>query len=389
MNLSKSIYYFLFKYLLVYYWVWLTFVPKSVTIEAGSIRHILKVGPILLFVLLSFYSVATVRIHKKTKLLLISLLIGALSCVTNGDARAFLRLVVFVVPIYTIYKHDISVNVRFVNKLFFLSVVVAVVSYHIGVNEYGYFPGPTPRENNVQWWRVSLFPFATIPYSAAFSFSVLVLNIICEKGRLVEKLAIVLSLYFIVFSGNRTTYIIILALTFIYLLINLNVTYFTYFVPIFTIVTVYTVLVLPIYLISYDTPEIINYVIYRSPSRPPLSEIINTPRLLLANNLLHIYSTSPLFGVGTFDLYSYFPNAPSHSESKWLSVLTSYGLTVLPIFLFFYKEFINAVRRLNWYGTVFIVSLIIYGAFYGSFINTYNFIFLLLMACSTRSYSKA
>jgi hypothetical protein len=175
----------------------------------------------------------------------------------------------------------------------------------------------------------------------------------------------------------------------IYALLSVGAKYIAYALPIVIIALIYLTLFLPIYLLAYDTPIALNYVLYRSPTPPSPNELTETARLLLVNNLLHIYWQSPLFGVGSFDLYSYFPNAPSHSESKWLSLLASYGITAVIIFMYFYKEYVISVKYQNWYKISFLLSVIIYSTFYGSFINTYNFIFLFLLGASNIKGRKA
>lgn len=361
------------------------FVSSVRSIEFGGVRHVSTVLPVILFSVMSIYSVVNIQ---RRNLLLFSysiLFAGVVSCIYNSEIRSLLSLYIFLIPVITIYQLKIHIPYKLLKIMFWLSVVICIISYHIGVNEWGYLPGQALGNATGQSWRVSLFPLSVPVYSGVFALIVLISSILNNKSNSVLRYATsILAFYFVILSGSRSTYIVIMLASILFLLSRIDFTLTLYVLPLAAIVSIYIVMLLPWLLLSYDTPTLVNYIIYRSPDPLPMSEMESLARLQLANNLLSIYSTSPIFGVGSFDLLSRFPNAPSYSESKWLSLLARYGITMVILFSFFYWKYIRAIKTQSWYCMGFTLSIIIYGMFYGSFFNTYHVLFLLLISESTR-----
>jgi len=376
-RVSNSIYQRFFTLILFYYWVRLTFIPGG-TPEAGSLAHIAIVAPIGAYTALSLYLLARSRQKKSLSILLGALLACLVSSMANLDVRAAIGIFVFILPVYALIDRKVTIKINVLNNLYLITFIYCVISYHAGFNDYGYMPWYT--ESGGGEWRVNLFPYATPPYSAAFSLLVIIGNVYASRMRRSNLIIVVLALYFVLLSGNRTSLIILISIPVIHVLIRWNFRFLLKVYPIGVVIVVLLSLILPSYLLMYDTPQIVNYAIYRSPEPPPITEIEGHNRILLMSNLYSIYSTSPIFGVGSFDIYSYFPDALSHSESKWMSLLAGYGIGGVLVFAFFYYRYMKAIDTNVAKNAVIIFSMIIYCMFYGSMFNTYNFIMLLLIA---------
>jgi hypothetical protein len=385
----KKIYNRYISILLVYYWAWFTFSPIGGGYEVGSVVYYLHIIPVLALSVLGIYDLVSLSFRSNFKYLLLFLVTGAVSSLVNVDVRSLLALIIFVIPIYIIYKYKISFSVKYVNYMYIITVVFTISAYHLGFNDWGYIPGHAIGKRQDVWWRINIFPFRNIPYSALFSTAVLVANLYGNKrSKLLSNLCLILAGYFILFSGNRTSYIIVISIITISLLFKYRYNFINKYFPVITISLVLFLMLVPSYLVMYDTPKLVNYILYRSSTKPSLSELLLNPRLILYHNLIHIYSLSPIFGHGSFNLYSYFPSAPSHSECKWLSLLAEYGLSSLFLFIFFLKTYIGSIK-LKHYNKMFFTLMIIIGfMFYGSMFNTYNFIFILLLLMSNNRFAQ-
>ncbi len=367
---------------IIYYWFKLMFIDSVSSVTFGSLRHLSNIAPALVFAIISTYSLFT--LHKtRDKVYVISILsLAVFSSLINADVRSAISIYIFFIPVVAIYKFNLSVKAGTINTIFIVSVVVSIATYHVGMNEWGYIPGQVSGERAGRWWRVSLFPFSTPSYSGVFALCVFLVNYIKTKKSFKHLLFALMAFYFLAFSGSRAAIIVLISCLILRWLLKNNFVNIAYSMPIMIIVIVYLLIALPFYLLSLDMPTILNYIVYRSPTPLPQEEMTSLPRLILTENLLQIYKTAPLFGVGSFDLYDYFPNAPSHSENMWLSRLTRHGFAIYIMFGFFYSKLIDGVKRNNIYRVMFTNAIIIFGFFYGSFMNTYHFLFLLLISLS-------
>ncbi|MGZ3751821.1 MAG: O-antigen ligase family protein, partial [Mucilaginibacter sp.] len=126
----------------------------------------------------------------------------------KGDFRVIFSTAVDILPVYLILTNKKAIiSLYFINYLFILQVILAIIFYYLEINPYGYFPGQsTVAEYN---WKVSLFAYITPPFTSVFSFLVLLANAESQKKiTLINVVVMILAVYFIIFSGSRTVYLI-------------------------------------------------------------------------------------------------------------------------------------------------------------------------------------
>ena len=126
------------------------------------------------------------------------------------DLKHLFEAVKLALPLWVIFQTRLAVSVKVLNGLFLIVLLGCIVMYDSAYSDYGYLPGQTDVNlHQGLWWRVSIWNFKTPPYSAAFSILVLFANIFLNKNSS-KYLYIILAMYFIVLSGSRTGYLIVI-----------------------------------------------------------------------------------------------------------------------------------------------------------------------------------
>lgn len=128
---------------------------------------------------------------------------------------------------------------------------------------------------------------------------------------------------------------------------------------------------------SLSGSEIGQEYLLRGASYEDQEALSSFPRFILWDNLLNLFWENPILGLGSFNFYEYFPFAPSHSESKWLSLLASNGIFTIFLFLFFAVKYYQGVKFGRKFLALGSLIMIISMFYYGSFYNPYNVIYFL------------
>jgi len=82
------------------------------------------------------------------------------------------NLLFFLIFGWSVYERPVKYFRYAVNFIFVLAVFWSIVSYYLGMNVWGAFPGQaTTNLAQGLWWRVGLFPFQTPPFSGAFALA--------------------------------------------------------------------------------------------------------------------------------------------------------------------------------------------------------------------------
>jgi len=118
---------------------------------------------------------------------------------------------------WSVYCSSVRGFREVLNVLFGVSVTWSVVSYYLGINPWGFFPGQTTANlSQGLWWRVGIFPSQTPPFSGALALAVFLVNFGTRGG--ISKIFLILSLYFLILSGSRTIIIAFLLCVMVYFL---------------------------------------------------------------------------------------------------------------------------------------------------------------------------
>jgi hypothetical protein len=322
---------------------------------------------------------------KRSSYLLIAFFLGSVfTGLYNAEIEIIAATAIFTFPLIAVNENLISIDSKLINFLFITTIIIGVVTFHLGYNEYGYLPGHSYLNGKTPWWRVSVFPTSTPTYSGFFSLLVYVYNI--NDKTLMGRILKAVSVYFIILSGSRSAVILFVAI-FVYRFFK-NKKKVQHILP-------YVILILPVLFIASEYMSVVadsdiarEYILRGQQSE----NIENTSigyRIILWSNLISVYAESPVFGVGSFELYDYFPYAPSSSECKWLTLLASNGIFTVFLFLFFLKKYHNSVKLNQTFEPLSLLIIIFSMFYYGSFYTPYNIIFFLNILLLNKNDQKS
>jgi len=370
-----------FSLVIIYYWALLAFVDISSSAERGNLLYILVVCPIVIFT-----AFAAIKVFQKKTISVPSILfIFYLSSVCfigifTLDYDTITSTVMFLVPVIVLIELKLKIDLSLLNMLFCLSVIWSVISYYIGINPYGFLPGQsTTNLHQGLWWRVSLLPYTTPPVTGLFALIVLLSNVFLHHSR-IKIIWIITSIYFLVLSGSRTA---ILAIVLNFLV--LSGIYFNnkMLKKIMLFLLLGFVIVLGYYFVTHDYTQLLSKIknpnilslLVRNTSFDETTRI--TGRVILWQNYLEVWSNSPIAGVGSFDIKTYFPDSPGNTEARMFYLLSRDGIILFTFFAI-------AIGSILWTGfmkkkvgyLIVSITFIVYMLLYSSFFNFYHFIYL-------------
>ena len=260
------------------------------------------------------------------------------------------------------------------------------VLYAYERSTYGLLPGMS-RDNDL-WWRISLFPF--VAPSAYFALLVFFVNWL-DRNAPLRRTALLLSAYFVVFSGIRSALIAGLVSAFGMWLMRhgglarpaRRTAYLVVAVAAIIVALSFSELLA---LLPPITNPTVNQYLYRSAEGLATSEDAAKAvyRTFLWAEHLKLAAQNPLFGIGTFDFMERATFDPSFtgdstgSESFLTGLLARDGLPIVLLL----AGFISAAVRTGQREAIRLaVGLVLFVAMltYGSFINAYDFVFLTML----------
>lgn len=333
--------------------------------------------PIVIF---SFYSIVKNKfvLTKENVNFIIYLLLISLINIIRNETNLILSTLVDVLPIIFIIsgkKH--SLNIKTFNYLYIFQILLAIFQFSIGDNLYGVVPflGNVPSFE----WKISLFAYLTPPFTAAFSFIIFFLN--RESNTKKNKISIlvqILCLYFIIFSGSRTIYLL-LGFYFIFKLIKNKISFPKN--PFF-----YILFPLLVFYISLSGGEIIknniggNNIIGEMLFRDNQggSNFERSDRYVMWNNYLDVFYNNFIIGKGYFDPRELILDSPGSSETL-IPLLLAYHGVFYVIFLFAIgKLLVTAIKKNNYMSYLSIITFLVLCSFYGSYMRGYNLVYIML-----------
>jgi len=311
---------------------------------------------------------------KKTSALVLLFILGSfLTSVYNLDIKILASSIILAVPIIAMNEGIYNLKIELINTLFLLTIVIGIVTYHLGVNVYGYLPSHSFINGERPWWRVAIFPTSTPTISGFFSLFVYIVNI--KRKSIPSNIVKVLAIYFLLFSGSRSVILLFIGIIIYRLSEYYSIKSVKHVLPYFLLIVPIVVLTTTM-IFNISSSEIGQEFLLRGENYNSEGDLDSYARFILWNNLLEIFQMNPIIGVGSFDLYEFFPFSPSHSEAKWLTLLASNGLITATLVWFCIIKYHFSLGH-NLYVALGVMVLVIGMFYYGSFYNAYNFIYLI------------
>src|SRR5688572_25058371 len=128
------------------------------TVQPGSLQYWLLVVPICAFVAIVGASLLRATLRREVWWLALFAVLVCATAIVKGDPRIAISFLLLISTITVILEGRLTVNVTFLNILFLASVLWAVITTALGVNQYGVVPVADSTFLGVGW-RVSLFPY--------------------------------------------------------------------------------------------------------------------------------------------------------------------------------------------------------------------------------------
>lgn len=382
----------LFEVLLLWYWFLLYFQSHNAVVERFSLLYFALTLPILAFLAFNLHHVVSWRYDRLTApLVLYIVVVGVVSTLRADFATAY-NVLLFTVPVILILQHRLQVPVALLNWLFLLSILGAVLTYSLGISEFGFLPGQSELSaNRGLQWRVSLFPL--LPVSAFFSLLVFFANLLYSRGRS-RWFFCTAAAYFVILSGNRTSLIVaLLSLLVLFFTRKIEFRPRTFYKLLFGGLAASFILLVSmdaiLSAVAIENPVIANYLFRTQQGQTVVDseEVVRTVyRTWLWQQHLQIFSSSPLTGVGTFFLPDLLTerllrsNIDTGSESLLTGLLARIGLMIVPLLVFFGRLWARTMEHRDRLGYCLCLALFVYSLAYGSFLVPYNFVFLLTFA---------
>ncbi|GAA3931649.1 hypothetical protein GO495_15910 [Chitinophaga oryziterrae] len=372
-----------FRVLLVlgYYWI-LSNLMKFEELDSISIFIFLQF-PVILFVIAQLSLFRPKNINNINLFFLIFLGVVILVNTARGEFSLILSTAIDILPAYIILANRRAfISLKFINMIFVAQIIIAVISYYLNANSYGFLPGQSIHPEF--FWKISLFSYLSPPYTGAFAFLVFLAN--AEKPgkrKMFDIMVIVLALYFVMFSGSRTIYLICgfyFLLTLVRRFIPMNKWPVFYFM--FPVVFLFALIASAFMgqLVQSTHNELLDSIFVRNVKYADYRSIEDLDRYIMWKQYLDIFMHNWLLGAGKIDKSKYFSETVGTGETWFGLMLAFHGIVYFIFVIAIFKIMISAIKRNLGLAYVGIVAFLIICIFYGSYMRGYSMIWLLFFA---------
>ena len=376
---------------LIYLWALQFIRGDSVELVSMDIGEYLFVIPAAALALVSaaYVVMTTVRLRRSSIVAALFLLIVVAVSLQRGDRQTIASLGLLIITIIGILEIRPAISISLINTLFFLSIPINSLLYYFDYSIYTFIPGIGQHPDF--WWRISLFPSAA--EGGLFAMVVFLANLALrgQKGRLGVLLV---AAYFVVFAGNRTAiFAAVIGGIFIALRNNGRLTtsksraWFAIAAAtafLFSIFSSNLLLILP-----FADNSVLRLLIFREEAVGSfdVGDQVGTAaiRQWIFQQHWAAFRQSPLTGIGTFDFrmltsgYGVLDDSVTGSEAFVTALLARVGLISLFFFgaIFLFRH--TSEPRESDLSLCAKLALLIGMITYGSFVNAYDVVFILLM----------
>jgi len=291
-------------------------------------------------------------------------------------------LIIFVFAA-SVYRGPVKYFLPILNFVFFVSVVWSIISYHIGINRWGYIPGQYGFEyHGGMGWRIGLFPYLSPPSSGMFSLVVFFCNFFSNSRF--RFFFLLISLYFLLFSGVRTVFVALVFGLFFAVFVFRRRQRSTFAIICFLVICFlllffsnYPHLIYPV----VEWNDTISSMLLRAGVSGG-ADIESDARSIMFREFFSIGMETWPYGIGSGNIGSVY-SGPGGSEMKAIRIFAESG--ILGVFFIVAALMLGLVKGLGsfLFFTVFCFSFL----FYSSFIAPYNFVFLSMLALFSINFS--
>jgi len=390
---NKIPYQTIFSVLVVYYWIISIGFGLLEEIERFSVAYFLTVLPIALFIILCLPKISKIT-NRITIPLWIFLLLVFIVSIVRLDIGTIITFSLMILTIIALVNYNLQVNLRLLNTLFISSIVLMVILFHFKISHYviphGYIPGQTKSLNDS--WRVSMMPL--LADSGMFSLLIFILNYCFNKKKRSRMFFLILSFYFLVFTGIRSTLIIFMMFVlFVFISSKIQMKdrlfyrLYNWMVVVGFIFFMFFNSFLIVFAQKIDKP-LFNKIILKQENAVITQKGLNKTifRTWIWEQHYKLFKRNPLMGIGTFDFSKEviippdMPGGMTASETPLTGFFARVGICSVFFILFFLQLWIKGLI-LNDKYKYFLPSLIFVSILsYGSYFVPYNFFFLILFA---------
>ena len=230
------------------------------------------------------------------------------------------------------------------------------------------------NHNKIPAYSISLFDNLSVTATSFFGLLLFLFGTTVKKGY-IKFFFLAFGVYFILFGASRLSLILLLYSIIVKYFLNkkshiIIFSFIIFFLPIFFIFLPNLLDLVPedlVFLIQKDRPKY---------------SIFTDPRVFTALEYFSIINKSPFFGVGDLNFREIFDmNDLPFSELQILLFTAKFGVISLITFLYFFTNrlYLNILNYNKHKVIVYFVFLFLM-TYYGSFLQAYNFLFLLLIS---------
>lgn len=371
----------IFSYLVVYYWLMLYVTTPS------SVMFTLPISIFITY--LSFIYLKNFSSLNAFSFLLLFVLSSIYLTLIRFDTTSLIAITLFGMTMYYIDYFSLKIDLKLVNSIFLISVIISIPLFYSGYSSYGFLPGQGGLSHNeFLAGRVSLFPNVTS--SIYFSFMIFLINLFFNKNVYQKLFLLGLSLYFIYFGISRTVMLGIIFLLIFRWLFNVypirKNLFYQFFLPLMLIavpiIFVYFIEDIISLLLSLNN-SFINEYLFRGYST--VDKVMkDIARVSIWKEHIRLFLEYP-WGLSSSEIIKYVDPSlvlsdGGGSESFLTRILVRYGFGSIFLYLFLLSLLTRATTNRNEYLYVFVYIFIFIGLSYGSFFVAYNMLFLVFVS---------
>jgi len=378
-----------FNLLVIYYFILVNSVSFRYGYDYsgfGTLKWFLLIAPVCIFIGINYTSYIRNNYKLPSVLLLVYIVSVLITSSIRADIHTAFNIIIWFLPIIIILNSNIYLNLKLLNILFLLSIFLSIISYYFGTSVYGFLPGQAMWKDFS--WRISLGNQAGPAATGFLSLLTLMANYFYNNRKCSKYFFILISIYFLIFSGSRSALICLFLFLFFVIFSHIIEFRDRSFYKLIALLVIILFIVLnynPGFLLKYSRAnEFINSYVFHVKDVNLLTEEefrTKLARPIIWSQHFKIFLTNPLIGVGHYSLYDYFPYAiASGSESIFTRFLARDGMLIFLLMAFLYQLIKIALKEKDLAQYVFSISFIILLISYGSFCFTHNYIFLMMLA---------
>lgn len=341
---------------------------------------------------LGFLLVVTRQFNRSAIMMLMMIVLVFAVSISRGDVRTIASVGLLAATVLIMVQLRPSISLAVINGLFVSAVIITTLLYFMGYSAYTFVPGLNSHPTD--WWRISAYP--SVSEGGLFAMVVFVVNL-ASRGQSYRLPMLLGSAYMLLLSGSRTgLFAALICVPYILLRRGGMLTRETskmMFVGAAVGVFLFVVFASEFLLnLPFSNSEFFRTVILRQDeyARFNVGSELGTAavRQWIFDQHMAVFWSSPFTGIGTFDLaqlttgYEVFDNSGTGSEAFVTGLLARIGLISLLLYVAVFFPGRDLRGENGDRSIVTRIGLIVGMVTYGSFVNVYDVLFLLLLAGS-------